>query len=83
MKDRFDLENEISHLYVFADQLGTLSEGLLEHSLTKDETVNGLEGLRVLITLHAQKMHDTMSQCFNLDEYREDNNESKNTKTGV
>lgn len=83
MKDRFELENEISHLHVFADQLGTLSEGVLEHDLTSDEIVNGLEGLRVLITLHAQKMHDTMSQIFHLDEYRETDNESKSTKTSV
>lgn len=83
MKDRFDLENEISNLHVFANQLSTLSEGVLEHNLTQDEIVNTLEGLRVLITIHAEKMHDTMSQCFNLDEYREDTDESKSTKTSV
>lgn len=70
MKDRFDLENEISHLYTFSEQLGSLSEGILEHDLSNDEVVNVLEGLRVLINLHAQKLHDTMSQCFNLDQYR-------------
>ena len=69
MKDRFDLENEINTLYTFSDQLGTLSEGILEHNLTTDETVNVIEGLRVILNLQAQKMHDTMSQCFKLDNY--------------
>jgi hypothetical protein len=71
MKDRFNLEDEISHIHVFADQLGTLSEGILEHDLDKDEIANVLEGMRVLMNLHAQKMHDTMSQCFKLDKYRD------------
>jgi hypothetical protein len=70
MKDRFNLEEEISQLHNFADNLGTICEGILEHNLDEDETVNALEGLRVLLNLHANKLHDTMSQCFNLDAYR-------------
>lgn len=71
MKDRFDLENEISTIHTFADQLGTLSEGILEHELTNDEIVNVIEGMRVMLNLHSQKLHDTMSQCFHLDQYRD------------
>ena len=71
MKDRFNLEEEISQLHNFADHLGSLSEGILEHNLTNDETVNVLEGLRVLLSVHANKLHDTMSQCFKLDQHRE------------
>jgi hypothetical protein len=71
MKDRFDLENEINTLFTFSDQLGTLSEGILEHNLSTDETVNAIEGLRVILNLQTQKLHDTMSQCFRLDNYRE------------
>jgi hypothetical protein len=71
MKDRFDLENEISALYNFADNLGTLSEGVLEHGLSRDEIVNAIEGLRVMLSLQANKLMDTMSQCFKLGEYRE------------
>lgn len=70
MKDRFDLENEISTIHNFAEQLGVLSEGILEHDLSNDEIVNALEGLKVMLTLQAQKLHDTMSQCFYLDEYK-------------
>lgn len=72
MKDRFDLETEINTLYTFADQLGTLSEGILEHNLSNDETVSMIEGLRIMLNLHAQKLHDTMSQCFHLNQYRSD-----------
>lgn len=71
MKDRFNLEEEISQLYNFAEQLGSLSEGILEHNLTNDETVNALEGLKVLLTIHTNKLSDTMSQCFKLDGYKE------------
>ena len=70
MKNRFDLENEISSLYTFADQLGTLSEGIIEHNLTNDEIANALEGLRVILNVQTQKLHDTMCQCLGLDEYR-------------
>jgi hypothetical protein len=71
MKDRFSLENEIMTLHTFADNLGTLSEGILEHNLTTDETVNAIEGLRVMLSLQANKLMDTMSQCFKLDQYRD------------
>ena len=70
MKDRFDLENEISTLHVYADQLATLSEGILEHDLSNDEIVNAIEGLRVMLNLHATKIMDTMCQTFRLDKYR-------------
>lgn len=70
MKDRFNLEEEISQLHNFADNLGTICEGILEHNLDNDEIVNALEGLRVLLTLHSNKLHDTMSQCFHLDQYK-------------
>jgi hypothetical protein len=69
MKDRFNLEDEINTLYSFSEQLGTLSEGILEHGLTTDETVNVIEGLRVMLNLQAQKLNDTMCQCFKLDNY--------------
>jgi hypothetical protein len=70
MKDRFDLENEIMGLYAFVDQLGNVSEGVMETRLTTDETVNALEGINVLLKLHAEKLFDTMTQCFKLDGYR-------------
>jgi hypothetical protein len=70
-KDRFDLETEIMNLHTFIDNLGTLSEGILEHDLTNDEVVNAIEGLRVMLSLQTNKLMDTMSQCFKLDQYRD------------
>ena len=71
MKDRFDLENEINSLHNFADSLGTLSEGIMEHDLSTDEIINAIEGLRIMLNLQANKLMDTMSQCFKLDQYRD------------
>lgn len=71
MKDRFDLEQEVGSLYSFSEQLGTISEAILESRLSTDETVNAIEGIRVLINLQTQKIHDTMCQTFKLDNYRE------------
>ena len=71
MKDRFDLEDEITNLYSFSQQLETLSEGILEYDLTNDEVVNVLEGLKVMLDLHTKTMMDTMCQCFKLDTYKD------------
>lgn len=70
MKDRFNLEDEISKLYNYSDQLDNLVEGILEHDLSTDEIVNVLQGVRVMLNLQAQKLHDAMCQCFSLDNYR-------------
>lgn len=70
MKDRFNLEDEINALYSFSDQLATISENVLEEKLSVDEMVNAIEGLRVMLNLQASKLHDTMCQCFDLDNYR-------------
>lgn len=74
MKDRFDLEQEINALYGFSEQLSTISEAMLEERLSTDETVNAIEGLRVLMDLQAQKLHDTMCQVFKLDNYKDNHN---------
>jgi len=71
MKDRFDLEDEISSLYSLSANLEILSEGILEYDLEKDEIVNALQGIKVLLTLQASKLMDTMTQCFKLNEYKE------------
>lgn len=72
MKDRFDLENEIMSLYSFVDQLGNISEGLMEERLTNDEAANAIEGINILLKLQAEKLFDTMTQCFKLDGYRDE-----------
>lgn len=69
MKNRFDLENEISTLYNFAEQLDTLGDAVGEKQLTEDEIMNALSGLRVMLNLQAEKMYNTLCQCFNLNQY--------------
>jgi hypothetical protein len=71
MKDRFNLEDEINALYTFSDQLATISESVMEERLSVDETVNAIEGLRVMLNLQASKLHDTMCQCLKLDNYKD------------
>ena len=71
MKDRFDLEDEISSLYSLSANLETLSEGILEYDLEKDEIISALQGIKVLLNLQASKLMDTMTQCFKLDQYRD------------
>ncbi len=72
MKNRFDLEQEIGSLYSYSEQLGGISEGILEYNMSTDDVVHAIEGLRVMLDLHAQKMMDTLSQCFHLDQYKFD-----------
>jgi len=71
MKDRFDLENEISELHNFVQRLDDLGYGVMELGITTDDTVNALSGLSVLLKIHAEKMFDTFTQAFRLDSYRE------------
>jgi len=77
MKDRFDLENEITRTHTFADQLRLLSYGLLERSSSIDEASNAIEGLAVLIDLHASQMFDTFCQSLSLDQYKETRTEER------
>ena len=69
MKDRFDLENDITSIYTFVEHLKLISLGILEHEMTSDEIVNAIEGVAQLLELHARKTFDTFTQAFKLDEY--------------
>jgi hypothetical protein len=73
MKDRFDLETDINSLWAIYENLHILAENVLEDNLTEDETVNILLGTKALLGLNINKLHDTMSQIFNLDEYNTSN----------
>jgi len=78
MKDRFDLENEISQTSIFAKHLRDLRHGILESQITKKEIVNAIEGLAVLIEVHERVLFDTFVQTLKLDKYNK-NNFSKET----
>jgi hypothetical protein len=74
MKTRFELEDEIMKLYVFVDNIDDAVEYLSNSDIDPkviDSVSNILLGTRTLLGLHAEKMLDTMSQCFKLDQYRD------------
>jgi hypothetical protein len=74
MKTRFDLEDEIMKLYVFIDNIDNAVEYLSERNIDPtvvDTISNILVGTSTLMGLHAEKMLDTMSQCFKLDQYKD------------
>ena len=75
MKDRFDLEQEILRTTNYADNLRTVVENMLNDSIEGitdvDKYANAIEGVAILIEMHSNKMFDTMSQCFKLDNYKE------------
>jgi len=74
MKTRFDLEEEIMKLYVFIDNIDDAVAYLVDSDVDPkiiDTVSNILTGTTTLMGIHAEKMLDTMSQCFKLDKYRE------------
>jgi len=74
MKDRFDLENEIMKLHSFADNIESAVEYLAESDVDPkviDTMSNMLLGTSTILGLHAEKMFDTMTQCFKLDKYKD------------
>jgi len=74
MKTRFELEDEIMKLYAFVDNIDDAVEYLSNSDIDPkviDSLSNILLGTSTLLGLHAERMLDTMSQCFKLDQYRD------------
>lgn len=72
MKGRFDLEEEIMKLYVFVDNIDDAVEYLSNSNIDPkviDSMANILLGISTMMGFHAEKMFDTMNQCFKLDKY--------------
>jgi hypothetical protein len=75
MKTRFELEDEIMKLYAFVDNIENAVEFLAESDVdpkVMDTMSNILLGTSTMMGLHVEKMLDTVSQCFKLDQYKED-----------
>ena len=84
MKTRFDLEEEIMKLYVFIDNIDDAITYLADSDVDPkviDTISNILTGTSTLMGIHAEKMLDTMSQCFKLDQYREDTTSELSVET--
>jgi len=76
MKDRFDLEQEILQIKNYSEDIRMVVENLINNqydssNIDTDKYCNVLEGVATLLDMHSDKMFDTMSQCFKLDNYRE------------
>lgn len=71
MKDRFDLENEISELHNFVQRLDDIGYGVAELELSQDDIFNALSGLSVLLKIHAEKLFNTFTQVLKLDNYNQ------------
>lgn len=69
MKDRFDLESEITQIYSFSDHLRMIANAIVEQARDVDSLANSIEGIASLLELQAEKLTDTMEQCFNLNDY--------------
>lgn len=81
MKDRFDLENEIHMFGLFADDIKTVSNFLMESEGVDDDlldkAVNALNGISALLEMKTECLMDTMCQVFKLDKY------NKQTTSGI
>jgi len=71
--DRFDLENHITNLHSIVDTLNDISYGILENDLSKDDTVNAIDGLAVVTKLKVDKLFDVFIQVLELDQYNKNN----------
>lgn len=67
--DKYDLETKISQLSTFADLIRNLSFSIGENHLSKDEILNGLEGLSILIESYERSLFDTFIRVHKLDQY--------------
>lgn len=65
--DKFDLELKITETLNFIDRLNDISYGVLELDLSKDDTVNAIDGIAVLLKLHTEKLFDIFKEVFELD----------------
>lgn len=71
MKDRFDLETDITALYSSADDLKAVVQMMYDSDFNydKDRTWNTLYGLAEVIEAKVGRAMDTFSQCYGLDQY--------------
>ena len=69
--DRFDLENKITETHNFVDRLNDISYGILEVGMSNDEIINAIDGLAVLLKIHANKLFDIFIQVHRLDSYND------------
>jgi hypothetical protein len=72
MKDRFDLEQEITNFSLIIEELAMLNEQVLERAtpMTQDEISNYLMALEYMCRLRFERLWDTFLQTYKLDNYK-------------
>lgn len=73
-KDRFDLEDEITSLSIYSDQLIRLARHIRQEGITEStqsKVSKALEGIAINLNIHAIDMEDTMCQVLKLYPYNE------------
>jgi hypothetical protein len=62
--DRFDFEQQLQNCWRVTDDIGDLSQGLMDHNLTTDQTVNALNGLQQMYEIKFNKLWDLFEDVF-------------------
>lgn len=77
MKDRFDLEQDITSCWNITEDLDVILERVLDSPKFKDmppelcdKVANLLIGLKELYDMRFERLYDTYLQAFNLEPYR-------------
>jgi hypothetical protein len=72
MKDRFDLEQEITNFSLIIEELAMLNEQVIERAtpMTQDEISNYLMALEYMCRLRFERLWDTFLQTYKLDNYK-------------
>lgn len=71
MSDRFDLEQDIMLAWQTGDDIDLLYKhhGDAPRPMTEDQVANALLGIKVLHDMRMEKLMDTYSRVFELDQY--------------
>ena len=78
MKTRFDLEQDILNVTSMTQDLDTLLWRIMDSPdgpLTEDDLANIIIGLRYTLQLRGERLWDTFTQVFELDQHRSDDND--------
>jgi hypothetical protein len=78
MKTRFDLEQDLLNLTGMTQDLDTLLWRIMDSPdgpLTEDDLANIIIGLRYTLQLRGDKLWDTFTQVFQIDQYKGEDND--------
>ena len=73
MKDRFDLEEAIQHVWATVEDIRTVNEMMYDSDLVwnDDKRWNAMEGLAAVMECKGEKLWNIFKQVHELDEYSE------------